>query len=118
MIDVAAAAFLGEDFWTRMPPEFFDLFRDFSGGMELFWPLWCRLPHLRRSARAKEALRKTVPEASSPSARRRRGSPPTSSRCSPSPESDDELIADLILMLVWAVDETTDRPGRLGRWSI
>ena len=39
VMNVAAAAFLGEDFRQRLPAAFFQLFHDFSGGMELLWPL-------------------------------------------------------------------------------
>jgi sterol 14-demethylase len=106
VMNVAAAAFLGEDFRTRMPPEFFELFRDFSGGMELLWPLWVPLPRLRRSARAKEALRKTVLKliAERQAAPRE---PADFLQVLAESQFSDELIADLILMLVWAGHETT-----------
>src|SRR3954454_8883092 len=53
VMNVAAASFLGDDFRHRLGEEFFDIFRDFSGGMEVVLPLWLPLPHLIRSQRAK-----------------------------------------------------------------
>ena len=60
VMNVAAAAFLGEDFRRRLGDEFFGVFRDFSGGMEVVLPLWLPLPRLLRSKRAKAKIKQML----------------------------------------------------------
>lgn len=112
VMKVAAAAFLGEDFLRGLGSEFFDIFRAFSGGMEVVLPLWLPLPRLLRSKRAKvrlqEMLRALI------ASRRQVPRVPEDflqtlvdarySNGEPVPES---VIINLIVVLVWAGHETT-----------
>ena len=120
VMNIAAHAFLGRDFRRRLDDGFFDVFRDFSGGMEMAWPLWLPLPHLRRSRRARRWLDRTF----SNWIRHRRENPAdppdffqnlidaTLADGTPIP---DELTVNLILMLIWAGHETTT--GQLA-WTL
>lgn len=112
VMDIAAHSFMGREFHEKLGHEFFDLFRDFSGGMEFVLPLWLPTPKMVKSQRAKRKLhailqqwidkRRTEPldppdffqgmvETKYPDGR-------------PVP---DETIRHLILLLVWAGHETT-----------
>lgn len=112
VMDIAAHSFMGREFHEKLGHEFFDLFRDFSGGMEFVLPLWLPTPKMIRSQRAKKKLHailqswidkrraapldppdffQTMIETAYPDGR-------------PVP---DEIIRHLILLLVWAGHETT-----------
>jgi len=112
VMDIAAHSFMGREFHEKLGHEFFDLFRDFSGGLEFVLPLWLPTPKMVKSQRAKKKLhailqswiekRRTAPldppdffqtmiETKYPDGR-------------PVP---DEIIRHLILLLVWAGHETT-----------
>lgn len=112
VMDIAAHSFMGKEFHEKLGHEFFELFREFSGGMEFVLPLWLPTPKMIKSQRAKRKLhailqgwiekRRAIPldppdffqgmiESKYPDGR-------------PIP---DELIRHLILLLVWAGHETT-----------
>ena len=112
VMDIAAHAFMGSDFKQKLGHQFFDLFRDFSGGMEFVLPLWLPTKKMRRSQAAKRKLHRILGEWIA----ERRAHPldppdffqdmvaATYPDCTPIP---DELIINLILLLVWAGHETT-----------
>jgi sterol 14-demethylase len=112
VMGVAARAFLGDAFRDRMGLEFFQVFRDFSGGLESVLPLWLPLPRFFRSRRAK----KTVDRLLLALIAERRATPLDppdflqSLIQSTYPDGrplSDERIVGLILLLVWAGHETT-----------
>jgi sterol 14alpha-demethylase len=112
VMNVAAAAFLGDDFRQRLGEEFFQTFRDFSGGMELVLPLWLPLPHLIRSKRAKARIHAMLLDLIA--RRRREPRRPEDflqtlidARYSDGRPVPDILIVNLITVLVWAGHETT-----------
>lgn len=112
VMDIAAHSFMGREFHEKLGHQFFDLFRDFSGGMEFVLPLWLPTPKMLRSQRAKKELhailqswidkRRTLPL-----------DPPDffqtmiETRYPDGRPVDDEIIRHLILLLVWAGHETT-----------
>lgn len=112
VMNVAAASFLGEDFRYRLGDEFFEVFRAFSGGMEVVLPLWLPLPRLLRSKRAKAKIQQMLLDLI---ARRRREplvpedflQSMVSARYSDGEPVPDSVIANLIIVLVWAGHETT-----------
>jgi sterol 14-demethylase len=112
VMNVASAAFLGEDFRKALGHEFFGVFRDFSGGLEAVLPLWLPIPRLLRSQRAKRDLHRMVAERIAD----RRAHPRESedflqtlvdAKYPDGRPIPDVLIINLILMLVWAGHETT-----------
>jgi sterol 14-demethylase len=112
VMNVAAAAFLGDDFRRRLGREFFPVFRDFSGGMEVVLPLWLPLPRLLRSKRAKARIQALL--LSIIAQRRRRPAVPedflqtlVDARYSDGTPVPDPILANLITVLVWAGHETT-----------
>jgi hypothetical protein len=56
VMDIAAHSFMGREFHEKLGHEFFDLFRDFSGGMEFVLPLWLPTPKMVKSQAAKRKL--------------------------------------------------------------
>ncbi|MEY4870040.1 MAG: hypothetical protein RIS11_1234, partial [Pseudomonadota bacterium] len=60
VMDIAAHSFMGKEFHEKLGHEFFDLFRDFSGGMEFVLPLWLPTPKMIKSQRAKKKLHKIL----------------------------------------------------------
>lgn len=112
VMDIAAHSFMGREFHEKLGHEFFELFREFSGGMEFVLPLWLPTPKMIRSQRAKKKLhailqswidkRRTTPL-----------DPPDffqgmiESKYPDGHPIPDELIRHLILLLVWAGHETT-----------
>ncbi|MBH69374.1 MAG: cytochrome P450 [Rhodospirillaceae bacterium] len=112
VMNIAAHAFLGRDFRRKLDDGFFNRFRDFSGGMEVVWPVWLPLPHLRRSQKARRLLdlelanwikyRRDCPV-----------DPPDffqnliESTLPDGSTVDQELAINIILLLVWAGHETT-----------
>lgn len=120
VMNIAAHAFLGRDFRRRLDDGFFDVFRDFSGGMEMAWPLWLPLPHLRRSRRARRRLDRIF----SGWIRHRRENPADppdffqnliDATLADGTPISEELTVNLILMLIWAGHETTT--GQLA-WTL
>jgi sterol 14-demethylase len=119
-LNVAARAFLGDDFRERLSPEFFKIFREFSGGIEFVLPLWLPLPHLRRSQIAKQTLhrefaRVIAERRSRPQQREGFLQTLIESHYSDGRPLSDEVIINLILLLSWAGHETTT--GHLS-WAI
>ena len=120
VMNVAAHSFLGSDFRGKLDDGFFEDFRDFSGGMEVIWPLWLPLKHLRKCQAAKKKLHKVLREW----IQYRRDNPMDppdffqslieSSLKDGTPVTED-LCVNLILLLVWAGHETT--AGQIS-WSM
>lgn len=112
VMNVAARAFLGDDFRRRLGGRFFDLFRDFSGAIDLVLPGWLPLPRFRRSAKARAYLHDML---GSLIAERRNGSGGAEdflqvlveARYPDGSAVPDSTIINLILLLVWAGHETT-----------
>ncbi|MDD3798484.1 MAG: cytochrome P450 [Novosphingobium sp.] len=112
VMDIAAHSFMGREFHEKLGHEFFDLFRDFSAGLEFVLPLWLPTGKQIRSQRAKRKLHKILQSWID----KRRAEPleepdffqtlieTTYPDGSPVP---DETIRHLILLLVWAGHETT-----------
>ena len=112
VMNVAAAAFLGDDFRHRLGDEFFDVFRDFSAGMEVVLPLGLPLPHLVRSKRAKARMHVLLFDLIAQ--RRRHPREPedflqnlVGAKYSDGTPVPDILLVNLIMVLVWAGHETT-----------
>lgn len=112
VMDIAAHSFMGREFHEKLGPEFFDLFRDFSGGMEFVLPLWWPTPKMLRSQRAKKKLHGILQEW----IEKRRAAPldppdffqgMIESKYPDGRPIPDEMIRHLILLLVWAGHETT-----------
>jgi len=112
VMDIAAHSFMGRDFKQKLGHEFFELFRDFSGGMEFVLPLWLPTKKMRRSQAAKKKLHQILGDW----IRQRRARPVEPADffqdmvASTYPDGrpiPDELIIHMILLLVWAGHETT-----------
>ena len=117
VMDIAAHSFMGREFHEKLGHEFFELFREFSGGMEFVLPLWLPTPKMIRSQRAKKKLHAILQQW----IEKRRAAPldPPDffqgmvDTKYPAKESEearplaDETIRHLILLLVWAGHETT-----------
>lgn len=112
VMDIAAHSFMGKEFHEKLGHEFFDLFRDFSGGMEFVLPLWLPTPKMIKSQRAKKKLHKILQRWID----KRRATPldppdffqgMVESKYPDGRPISDELIRHLILLLVWAGHETT-----------
>ncbi|MFP6582762.1 MAG: cytochrome P450 [Candidatus Hydrogenedentota bacterium] len=112
VMNIAAHAFLGSDFRGKLNDGFFEDFRDFSGGMEVIWPLWMPLPHLRKSRAARKKLNGILSKwvdyrIENPM------DPPDffqdliGAKLSNGEPLSRELIINIILLLVWAGHETT-----------
>ncbi|HIA47014.1 MAG TPA: cytochrome P450 [Candidatus Hydrogenedentes bacterium] len=120
VMNIAAHAFLGSDFRGKLDDGFFNDFRDFSGGMEVIWPLWLPLSHLRKSRAARKKLNKILSKwvdyrIENPM------DPPDffqdliGAELSNGEPLSRELIINIILLLVWAGHETT--AGQIS-WSL
>lgn len=112
VMDIAAHSFMGKEFHDKLGHEFFDLFRDFSGGMEFVLPLWLPTPKMVRSQRAKKKLHRILQEWID----KRRAAPldppdffqgMVDAKYPDGKPIPDEMIRHLILLLVWAGHETT-----------
>ena len=109
---VAARAFLGDDFRQELGGQYYDLFRDLSGGMEFLLPPTWPLPRFKRRDRAKAKLhemigaimeqRRAHPEAYQDFLQELLEAKYTDGR-----PLDDTLIINMILALTWAGHETT-----------
>ena len=112
VMDIAAHSFMGREFHEKLGHEFFELFRDFSGGMEFVLPLWWPTPKMLRSQRAKKKLH-TILQSWIEKRRAAPLDPPDFFQgmietCYPDGKPvADEIIRHLILLLVWAGHETT-----------
>jgi sterol 14alpha-demethylase len=112
VMDIAAHSFMGREFHEKLGHEFFELFRDFSAGMEFVLPLWWPTPSQIKSQRAKKKLHAILQQWID----KRRAAPldppdffqsmveTTYPDGKPIP---DELIRHMIMLLVWAGHETT-----------
>ncbi len=112
VMDIAAHSFMGREFHDKLGHEFFELFRDFSGGMEFVLPLWLPTPKMIRSQRAKKKLHAILQDWID----KRRAAPldppdffqgMIETRYPDGTPVADEIIRHLILLLVWAGHETT-----------
>jgi sterol 14-demethylase len=112
VMNIAIRCFLGRGFRERLGDRFFDIFRDFSAGMDPVLPGWLPLPHLLRSARAKKRLHQTLQGVIDE--RRQMASPPddflqrlVDGSYTSGNKIPDKVIIDLILLMSWAGHETT-----------
>lgn len=112
VMDIAAHSFMGREFHEKLGHEFFELFREFSGGMEFVLPLWLPTPRMIRSQRAKKKLHAILQRWID----KRRAAPLDppdffqTMIATTYPDGravPDEIIRHLILLLVWAGHETT-----------
>jgi sterol 14alpha-demethylase len=112
VMDIAAHSFMGKEFHEKLGHEFFELFRDFSGGMEFVLPLWWPTPKMLRSQRAKKKLHAILQSW----IEKRRAAPldppdffqgMVESKYPDGKPIPDELIRHMIMLLVWAGHETT-----------
>ncbi|MGE8134385.1 cytochrome P450 [Novosphingobium subterraneum] len=112
VMDIAAHSFMGREFHEKLGHEFFELFRDFSGGMEFVLPLWLPTPKMVKSQRAKKKLHAILQSWID----KRRASPldppdffqtMIETKYPDGRAVPDEIIRHLILLLVWAGHETT-----------
>jgi len=112
VMDIAAHSFMGREFHEKLGHEFFDLFRDFSGGLEFVLPLWLPTPKMVKSQRAKKKLH-TILQSWIDKRRTAPLDPPDffqtmiESKYPDGRPVPDEIIRHLILLLVWAGHETT-----------
>lgn len=112
VMDIAAHSFMGRDFKRKLGHQFFDLFRDFSGGMEFVLPLWLPTKKMRKSQAAKRKLHRILGDWIA----ERRANPiepadffqdmVAATYPDGTPIPDDKII-NMILLLVWAGHETT-----------
>ena len=112
VMDIAAHSFMGREFHEKLGHEFFELFRDFSGGMEFVLPLWWPTPKMLRSQRAKKKLHAIlqswiVKRRSEPLAEPDFFQGMIETKYPDGTPVPDEIIRHLILLLVWAGHETT-----------
>lgn len=120
VMNTAAHAFLGRDFRRRLDDGFFDCFREFSGGMEMAWPLWLPLPRLRRSRKARRKLDRIFGDWIH-HRRAHPADPPDffqdliNATFADGRPLSDELTVNFILSLIWAGHETT--AGQLA-WTL
>jgi sterol 14alpha-demethylase len=112
VMDIAAHSFMGREFHEKLGHEFFELFRDFSGGMEFVLPLWWPTPKMLKSQRAKKKLHAILQSW----IEKRRAAPldppdffqgMVESKYPDGSAIPDELIRHMIMLLVWAGHETT-----------
>ncbi len=112
VMDIAAHSFMGREFHENLGHEFFELFRDFSGGMEFVLPLWLPTPKMIRSQRAKKKLHAILQDWID----KRRAAPldppdffqgMIEQKYPDGSAIPDEIVRHLILLLVWAGHETT-----------
>jgi len=112
VMDIAAHSFMGREFHEKLGHQFFDLFRDFSGGMEFVLPLWLPTSKQIKSQRAKKKLHAILQAW----IEKRRAEPLDTpdffqdmieSKYPDGRPIPDEMIRHLILLLVWAGHETT-----------
>jgi sterol 14alpha-demethylase len=112
VMDIAAHSFMGREFHEKLGHEFFELFRDFSGGMEFVLPLWWPTPKMLRSQRAKKKLH-AILQSWIEKRRTEPLDPPdffqgmVESKYPDGKPIADELIRHMIMLLVWAGHETT-----------
>jgi sterol 14-demethylase len=112
VMDIAAHSFMGREFHEQLGHEFFELFREFSGGMEFVLPLWLPTPRMIRSQRAKKKLH-AILQSWIDKRRADPLDPPDFFQtmiATAYPDGrpvPDEIIRHLILLLVWAGHETT-----------
>jgi sterol 14alpha-demethylase len=112
VMDIAAHSFMGREFHEKLGHHFFDLFREFSGGMEFVLPLWLPTRKMVKSQRAKRKLHAILQEWID----KRRAAPldppdffqgMVETKYPDGRQVPDEIIRHLILLLVWAGHETT-----------
>jgi sterol 14-demethylase len=112
VMDIAAHSFMGREFHDKLGHEFFELFRDFSAGMEFVLPLWWPTSKQIRSQRAKKKLHAHLQDWID----KRRAAPldppdffqgMVEAKYPDGQPIADELIRHMIMLLVWAGHETT-----------
>ncbi|MFS8095562.1 cytochrome P450 [Lentzea alba] len=105
VIDIAASLFLGEDAASRFR-RLLSEFRAFADGMDPLLPGWVPAPHLRRSHRARDRLRRIT----SALVAERRAIPmeePDFLEVMANAPLPDDVLVDLVIMMVWVGHETT-----------
>jgi sterol 14alpha-demethylase len=112
VMQIAAHSFLGSDFGAKMTRDFFTEFRKFSEGIDFFTPSWLPLPHMVRSRRSRDRLRRSLGQMIS----ERRGQPAdppdflqqlVEARFASGEPLPDLLLVNLLLLFTWAGHETT-----------
>ncbi|MFE2471214.1 cytochrome P450 [Streptomyces mirabilis] len=108
---VAAECFLGSGLSGRITG-FFELFREFSDGMDPLLPGWVPAPHIRRSHRARDRLRRAVTELLQERRDRPLEEPDFLQELAHAHYANGEPVTDsvrvsLALMLAWVGHETT-----------
>ena len=110
--DITASAFLGEEVGTKFG-SFFREFRVFSEGMDPLVPGWVPAPHLVRSRRARNRLRKVCKQLLVDRRRSPLAEPDfLQTLCTATYADDglpvpDDVLANMMLLLVWVGLETT-----------
>ena len=106
VIEIATSLFLGDDAASRFRGPLTE-FRAFADGMNPVLPGWVPAPHLLRSHRARDRLRRIT----SVLVAERRAIPAEEpdflELMANAPSRDDDPLADLVVMLVWVGHETT-----------
>ncbi|TWP51866.1 cytochrome P450 [Lentzea tibetensis] len=112
IIDITAGSFLGENVPEKLDG-FFDVFRRFSEGMDPVLPGWVPAPHLVRSHRARDRLRKLAKGL----LKERRENPlaepdflqtlATAVYADTNEPVPDDVLVAMAIMLVWVGHETT-----------
>jgi sterol 14-demethylase len=120
VMQVAARTFLGDEFRQKVGADFFDIFRDFAGGIEMYLPLWLPLPRFKRSERARARLVDMI--AASIAERRGQKQPRDDffqllieSRYDDGSPVPDSILINWIIGFTWAGHETT--AGHIG-WGL
>lgn len=105
IIDIATTVFLGEDVARRFGSLFRD-FRAFAEGMDPVLPGWVPAPHLVRSHRARDRLRRITRQLLAERRARPLAEPDFLQLLAAAPVPDDVLV-NLVIILVWVGHETT-----------
>lgn len=109
---IAARSFLGSDFGARMTRDFYTEFRSFSEGIDFLTPPWLPLPHMVRSKRARDRLRKSLGAMIAERREQPVNPPDFLQQLSESQFADGEplpdlLLVNMLLLFTWAGHETT-----------
>jgi len=112
VMHVAARAFFGEEFRTKLGAEYFKVFRSFALGADVVLPSWLPLPKFRRSVAAKHRIESMIYDLMQE--RRQHPLEPKdlfqefieSTYYGDKPLSD-RLLVSILLFIPWAGHETT-----------
>jgi sterol 14alpha-demethylase len=120
VMNVATQCFLGSDLSGRLGRSFFEVFRQFSEGMDPLIPGWVPVPKMVRCHRARDELRRVIGDV----IRERRAHPLepadflqvlSEARYADGEPVPEHRIVNLVLMMIWVGYETTN--AHLG-WSL